>query len=161
MLLRFAYMPDCKLLEGKLIYRQQEYSFDFYVAEAKTMVGGSTITIGTLQIEVNGDTGCLRYIWGYWPNVTWKAVTLPTINFFSGGVKVMPIEDVNDAIVVTLEEYEKWRTFYDAENGWLCITPVEPEHLQLCQHIEFARNIGASISQEQLQALWLHPFLIS
>ena len=158
MRLSFVYTPDCKRLEGRLIYRHDEYSFDFEVAKGETVVGGTTITIDTLQIEIDGDTGCLQYIWGYWPNVLWKTSTLPAVNFLPGGIKIVPLDDVNAAIVANLEGYETWHTFYDVDSRWLCITPVEPSQLEPYQHIEFARNIAASISKEQLQALWLHPF---
>ena len=72
-------------LEGQLIYNSEEYSFDFRPRsnqELSNRVGNegtTSITIDTLQIEVDIESGLALYVFGYYPYKIWHLEKLPLI----------------------------------------------------------------------------------
>ena len=143
------------------LYSQSEYSFDFELPnlqwpQTRGFESGFVFTFDTLQLEVEW-TGRLLYVWGYYSNVRWLPVKFPNIKSTSGYVKVIADENLEARIALAFPTWDKWQTYCDLDSGWVCISPYSPEELEPIQHIEFARNIVASISHFQLKALWLHP----
>ncbi|MFE5209808.1 hypothetical protein [Streptomyces sp. NPDC056600] len=62
-------------LEGVLAYTESEYGFSFSVRDGQALSvrlgsqGVTSVVIGTLQLEVDIESGEVLFAWGYLPNV--------------------------------------------------------------------------------------------
>lgn len=151
---------DCAPLQGKLIYRPNEYSFDFEVrseSELALRAGGkgtTSLLVGTLQIEVGIETGAALFVWGlHSHSMQWRREDLPRISKEKGGLKIdgEPIIGVSQG----LAEVGEWQTTYDSEIGWLCIGSGENQLAD--SYREFAENTVAGLINDRLVSLWLRP----
>jgi hypothetical protein len=152
-------------LNGRLVYRTNDSAFDFERIDAQQLVqrigqGGSTsLTLGTLQIEIGVGTSIALYVWGYHPQASWRHGELPRIETQPSGVRIALANegwsDLERGISIGLVEINEWPTIYDAKSGWLCIGSPNMHNSSDC--VEFASDTVAVIQGDILTALWLHP----
>jgi hypothetical protein len=148
-------------LQGELIYRRSEYSFDFEpmsrsgVRRRTGDFGTTSVLIGTLQIEIGIETGTFLYVWGYYPETAWKRHKLPNPTTQPGKVSISFEEPPELSVSIGLVEFNEWTTAYDPRTGWLCVGDPAPN--PTAQLVEFATNTIAVIYEVQLRALWLRP----
>jgi hypothetical protein len=151
-------------LEGILVYSQREHSLSFTPSMPQDFldrVGEGSVTsllIGTLQIEVATNSGALLYVWGYHPSHSWKAGDLEAPFARRGSVTVHPDRALVAGVSISLKAVGDWPTVYDPHSGWLRVgltqdgVPVD--------HVLFAEDAVASLSGEELTALWLRPSMV-
>ena len=160
--MNFIYDESLPIIEGVVSYKTGEYSFDFEVdseLEIRKRIsdkGKTSIAIGTLQLEVDVFSGLILYAWGYHPYFNWKSQTLSIP--FPHKVCCIKIndEELKTGVSIKISEVEEWETFFDEENGWVCITSLKtPEPRG--KYIKFAANTIAEIDQGKLLSLWLCP----
>lgn len=163
--MQFVLDENVARIEGRLLYRIDEHSFDFEVNDqSKAMLiqqgnrSTTSILIGSLQLEVSVETGMLLYGWGYFPRYTWKTYHLPKRNPRIHGIRIMYPDPLQPGMSVPLVEVNQWPTFHDPKTGLVCVGSIDnhPDD----QYIEFARNIMVNINRGELQAIWLLPELI-
>lgn len=160
-MMEFDTLATCSKLDGKLVYRESEYSLDFepdqgFIShDIAGQQGTTSIMIDTLQIEVALETRRLLYVWGYFPAVRWERATVLPISAAQGCVRIRTGAQLIIGVTLALGAAEDWRREYDATSGWLsihCATPTEHDRA-----VEFATGCVAVLREERLIALWLHP----
>lgn len=153
---------DCTPLQGEVVYRAYEYSFDFKVKSESELTsragskGTTSLVVGTLQIEVGIETGAALFVWGLHSHSTqWLRDRLPGISPEEGCLKVLFDEEPVIGVSQGLAEVGEWQTIYDANTGWLCVRSNEHDVAE--SYVEFAQNTIAGLGNEKLVSLWLHP----
>lgn len=56
-----------------------------------------------------------------------------------------------------IQYVDNWKTYYDEENGWICIGNPQCENGVA---VEFAQNTLAVIDNRELKAIWIKPEFI-
>ena len=139
---------DGKPVSGRLVYRRSEYSLD---VEPHPMVGGASLLINDVQIEIDED-GHLIFVYGLCPHQSWAPATL-----HPPSAKVGCLQYTNGAVTPgvsrRLNAGERWAVAFDPSSGWLCIgsTSVQGEA------VAFAPGAIAMLIEAEVAALWLHP----
>jgi hypothetical protein len=153
---------DCASLQGELLYRAYEYSFDFKAKSESELAlragskGTTSLVVGTLQIEVGIETGAALFVWGLHSHSTqWRQDRLPRISPEKGCVKVLFDEEPVIGISQGLAEVGEWQTTYDANTGWILVSANEHDVAE--SHREFAEDTIAGLTDEKLVSLWLRP----
>lgn len=145
--MRVSYKYSDKIYEGLMMYRKDEYSFDFI--SKKT--GDITIVINYLQLTIDSLTNQLVSIWGYHPYQSWINTTLDIPKYKKG---IVEIENNYESGISYREENMKgWKTFYDQENGWVWIGEKNASGVS----IMFATNTCVVIEGNSIKALLLKP----
>lgn len=154
---------DCAPLQGELIYRAYEYSFDYKVSSESELAlragnkGTTSLVVGTLQVEIGIETGAALFVWGLHSHTTrWRRVHLPGVSSQKGCVKVLFDEAPVIGVSQVFAEVGEWQTTYDEDTGWISVSANE--HDVVGSHVEFADNTIAGLANEKLVSLWLRPF---
>jgi len=145
-------------LDGDLIYRKDEFSIDFVQKKTNTSektyrTDVSSISIGTLQLEVSMKYGEVLFPWGYFPFARWinRSLTPPIAS--SGRLFISDAATLLAGGTTSLPDSTSWSTYIDCSSGWLNIGGEAPGEFA----IEFATNVVASLIGERLVGLWLKP----
>lgn len=167
--MRVHFLVDESLtpLEGNLIYNASDRAFDFKPTLYKELVqrvgrsGLTSLTIGTLQIEVGVGTSIALYIWGYYPHESWKHEELGHLEAQPGGIRIAVtnegLSNLEPGISVSLVEINEWPAIFDPNSGWLRIGSGDPDTDSHSTCIRFANDTIAVINEGSLTAVWLHP----
>jgi len=159
-------IEDMQALEGDLIYVEHEHSVDFIPVSESELIersptrGGTSILLGTLQIEVDIPSATLLYPWGQFPRGHWKKARIEPTGFGEGGIRIANTEDLELKPAVSLEVWpeDECSTLFDPTTGWLCVTTKKFEGLKL---VEFARGAVIGLDGNEMNALWLKPHFYS
>jgi hypothetical protein len=112
--------------------------------------------IGTLQIEIGIETRLALFVWGLHSHISkWRKGPLPRVVSRPGCLKVLFDEEPVVGVSQGLAEVGEWRTTYDANTGWICVSANEHDVAE--SHREFAENTIAGLSNEKLVSVWLRP----
>lgn len=153
---------DCVPLAGQLVYRAYEYSFDFQVGSQLEMTrragskGTTSLLIGTLQIEVGIETGAALFVWGLHSHSSrWRLDSLARPPAQPGCVKVVLNRELTRGVSQALAEGREWKTTYDPNSGWVCISSTEQDVAE--SYVEFAEDTIAGLLNDDLVSVWLRP----
>jgi hypothetical protein len=153
---------DCVPLEGQLVYRAYEYSFDFKVGSQPELArragskGTTSLLIGTLQIEVGLETGTALFVWGlHSHSAQWRRDSLSRPLAQPGCVRAVFDEEPIMGVSQGLAEVGEWQTTYDPNTGWICVSSNVHDVFE--SYIEFAENTIAGLHNGSLVSVWLHP----
>ncbi|NWA86444.1 hypothetical protein [Pseudomonas sp. D2002] len=158
----FATKKSQNHLVGELLYRNAEYSIDFLptskseIASASGQLGRSSLTMGTLQLEVSIETGRVLYPWGLFPLMHCKQTKLTMRPLINGEIYV----DITQLVLASGVAYaipgaDQWELLRDLDTGWICVGNADmSENVVL---IEFSTDAVMSFKEEKFIALWLHP----
>ncbi len=162
---RFLVDQTLTPLKGSLVYNSNDSAFDFEPYQDQQLIqrigpsSTSSLTIGTLQIEVGVDTSIALHVWGLMPQASWKRGDLPYIDAQPGGVKIALADEewphLDRGTSIGLVEINEWPTVFDPKSGWLCIGSPDTDNSSSC--VEFASDTIAVIKGDILTAVWLHP----
>jgi hypothetical protein len=136
--------------EGRLVYRPDEYSFDFLPLP----VGGRSIGIGDLQLGVD-ESGRVVSVWGLCPYPSWKAARLTGPPRIRAGLVADGIDRLRLGESMPLEAVLRWPVSHDSSSGWVCVGAPDQALYDRC--VEFATGCVAALAEDNLVALWLHP----
>lgn len=162
-MIRFVKTQEWSALKGVLIYRASEYSFDFEPASNIDVIkrageeGTTSISIGTLQIEVGVETQVILFVWGLHSYNLWQEKSLPSIEFETGCVKVSLDEKPIAGVSLELAKVGQWITVRDPYTGWICVSLNSED--QATEYVEFAACTVAGIKEGHLVSLWLNPVM--
>lgn len=161
-MIHFFVESDCLPLKGELVYRPNEYSFDFKVESESELArragskGTISIVVGTLQLEVGIETGTVLFLWGlHEHSVRWRRDRLPSISSEKSCVKVRFEQEPTVGVSQGLAEVGEWNTTYDVQSGWICVSGEERDSAQ--RYVEFAEGTIVGLIDEKLVSVWLHP----
>jgi len=147
---------NSEVIDGELFYREREFSFDFVArAGAVDWVGGASLLIGTLSLELDPDTGRLLYVWGLHPHTHWREATLEPGIFTSGTVYADRSGGFTPGVSVQIAAVSEWETLCDPESGWLALKPRSV--VQDDARIRVASSTAVGVSAGVLTSVWLHP----
>ena len=145
----FKINKTAKIVEGQVIYRKNEHSFDFEPA----INTDYSLMIGNLYLGFDSESMLARQIWGYHPSTGWinKGLVFPTS--FPGGLQIN--QEIEVGMTHRLVNIGEWKTYYDPKTGWICIG--DDKNLQDDISIEFATDSIAVLSFNKLKSIWLKP----
>ena len=148
-------------LNGRLVYRVSEYSFDFMASSraklnARAADGErSSLQIGTLQIEIVHATGIALFVWGLHPRVRWNDGHCEPEPAVPGLVRVVAAPPLVPASALSVARVGEWDTIYDSKSGWLRSAAAMATLDE--QRVLIASGTIIGIRRERLNSLWLHP----
>lgn len=160
--MEFSTFPIDGPLAGSCIYRRREHAFDFQPANAVDAsrlreMGSVWLAIDTLEIEVSLLDNRLLWASGYWPDITWKGRSLPTVRPVSRGVKVKDFgRGIESGLTYRIDTTQRWTTSIDVDSGWVLIgeEPLADDKTEYC---EFSEGIVAVIRHGSLAGISLRP----
>ena len=144
---------------GTLTYTLSESSFNFQPASdpfrQPLQADTASISLRTLQIEVSITTRELLYVWGFFPNTSWKphAIILPT--FRKGHISLLgETPKLQRGVALSYKPAESWVAIFDDKIGWIRFGNDSSDA------IEFAEGTALSIEGELITSIWLHPTIL-
>lgn len=147
---------DAEFLNGNLIYRKNEYSFDYEPSRNADFC----LMIGNIYLGFNSESLLAQQIWGYNHYSGWisKKLTPPTPTQCGLSLESNN-QGIESGVNKRLIKVNEWQTLFDKHIGWICIG--EDNLNKTCCSVEFAKNIIAVLVDSQLKALWLKPQFIN
>lgn len=161
-MIRFHIQEDVPLVEGALFYRSADHAFDFEprsraeVRERAGAVGVTSLSIGTVQLEVGIETGVVLYPWGYHPRATWVAHPLSPTAARRAGLRVVSDKALEPGVSIDITGESPWLTQHDPKSGWVRLSRVGAIS-DAEERVEFSTGAVACIVNGAIAALWLHP----
>lgn len=155
------YSNEWPPVSGRLLYRPEEYSFDFVPPAGMELQdrigtdGTASIAIGTLQLEVSITTGVVLFAWGYHPYVSWREQGLESPDAESGCLKLKSTDGLLSGVSYDIGSSTNWRTSFDRATNWVRIQADDTVGAD--QFVQFASDTIAGLRNEELVELWLHP----
>lgn len=148
-------------LEGVLRYLVSEHSLVFDVGSPEAFgrrAGGSGVTsisIGTLQVEVGISTMRALYVWGLHPRSSWSRGDLSPPDAEAIAVFLDPERPLLPGVSISEAAVGEWRSTFDPASGWLRVSRAfhDDERLSL---IADSTILGERLGV--LNSIWLHPF---
>lgn len=159
--MRFGALRGQQPLEGLLRYVAADYSFAFDVAspadfqERLGHSGVTSLSVGTLQLEVAIESRLILFAWGLHPRQAWSLRAIGRPEATSGAVRVQSDFPLERGVAVQLAAVGKWRTELDESTGWLRIAedPDRPnDDLTL-----LATGVVVGLNDGRLTSIWLAP----
>lgn len=150
--MRFKIVPGQMICCGKVVYRAEEYSFDF---EAPSCDGGiSSILINDVQLEID-EEGRVLWAWGVCPYSIWEQTSSTPPDYIRGSLVALLDKEIIPGVSYRLTEPGAWRVYVNPDQGWVCVgNLVESGSIEA---VEFATDTIAVVKDEVLKAIWLHP----
>lgn len=148
--MEFEIIYSNKVIEGKLLYRNNENSFDI----EPTINTDINILIGYLNIGIDSETFFVQQIWGYHPFGNWIKRKLEIPNSKKGIIKL--ITKIEPGTTKRLEGTFEWNTYFDEMTGWVCIGDKTFDNYD--NAIEIITNCIIILNKNGIiKALWLNP----
>jgi len=148
-------------LLGRPEYAIEDYAFDFEIQKpeewrgTKGPVNCTSLSIGTLQLELWIEESLCLYVWGYCPHVGWKCSPISRPSSRPGALRVVQDTAFIPGVSVGIEEMVPPTSHFNPESGWFCIGNVEaPRGSQV---VEFATDTLAAVRGGKLVSLWVKP----
>lgn len=151
LLVHFAVMEG-RSTPGQLVYRPDEYSFDFTGAGGRRPPGGRSLLVNDLQLEM-AESGAVLYAWGLAPQTEWQARPLEVPKASSGGLLASPTRWPALGASVRVN-WDRWPTYHDPDSGWICIGQHRSAGSAI---VEYASGCMAVVDGDRLVAVWLKP----
>jgi hypothetical protein len=155
----FKFDKDNKLINGEVIYSEEEYSFcinnlkEFHFSHGVSS-NRTSLCIATLQIEVDLVSGRLLYPWGYFPLLSAYKKKLNLVTWQQGNVYVNT-EKMEKGVSIRIPYSDSWPVFKDIETGWICIGTDEINND--LDFICFFENTVFVFKNNIPVALWIRP----
>jgi len=138
-------------LRGRVIYRPDEFSFDFQ----PYYPGGTSLLINSLQLEVDWK-GRVLYAWGYCPHVTWERTNEPVPDFAPGVLRFLSDGRLIPGVSIPITPDGGWPVSVNVQTGWVHIGTYSPAVMG-AEVVEFASDSVAAIVGGRLVSVWLRP----
>jgi hypothetical protein len=160
-MMTFAAVVGEAPLEGILKYVEAEHSFMFDVAspadlQARSGAAGVTsLSVGTLQIEVGVETGRVLFVWGLHPRVNWNIRPIGRPSAVEVGARVEASVPLQRGVTLPLAPVGAWTTSFDDATGWVRVAKFADSRSE--QDLLVATGIALGLTNAVLDSLWLHP----
>jgi hypothetical protein len=133
-----------------LVYRTEDHSFDI---EPLDESGDASILINDLQLEIDHQ-GKVIYVWGYCPLIKYQETDKVPQKYKMHSLVALLKKPLFPGISYRLNENSRWPIYINKKMGWVCLGNPQTENKKL---VEFAPGCIATIEEEELIAVWLHP----
>jgi hypothetical protein len=157
----FTVALDGAPLEGILRYIEAEYSFTFDVSSPADLrarsgaAGVTSLSVGTLQIEVAVETGLVLFVWGLHPRSRWKVESVAQPNPAALSARVKPRVPLERGVTAQISPVGAWETYFDDTTGWARVAKNQGYRSE--QEVLVATGIVLGITGHNLDSLWLQP----
>jgi hypothetical protein len=147
-------------LSGSLFYEDRAHSFRFVpgspqeLEERSGRRGLTSLSVGTLQIEVGVETRLALFVWGLAPKARWKTGGLDGPKPQPGIVHVTPSRAFSRGVSISVAEVGHWDSLFDETTGWL---RVSAEELSDTHQILIATDTVLGLRDKSLTSVWLQP----
>jgi hypothetical protein len=138
-----------RLVNGALIYRPDEYSFDVEPVPA----GFTSILVNDLSLEVD-RSGRMVSVWGLCPHPGWERAHLLSPSADICDIFVVADTPLQGGVSQRLNPEQRWPVLADTESGWVCVRSSQTGRSNA------AILPGAILELDdagQLCAVWLKP----
>ena len=148
-------------LDGLLVYSDAEHSFRFEVgapSDLETRSGGAgrtSLSVGTLQVEVDVATGVALFAWGLHPRERWSDGGGRPERQRPGEVQVHSTFPLEAGVAVPVAAVGVWHTIHDGMTGWVRVT--SDERTEDDAQILIASGTVLGIRAGRLNSVWLNP----
>lgn len=136
-----------------LVYRDEEYSFDIDPYENE---GFTSILVNDLQLEIN-DQGEVLYVWGYCPLINYEETTAFPKKIQKKSLFAILVPPPIPGVSYKLNENERWNIYINKKKGWICLGNPKTKNVQM---VEFSPHCVATLENQEIIAIWLHPFAL-
>jgi hypothetical protein len=152
---------DGEPLFGLPIYANSEHSFRFEVASPDDLEvrsgnsGRTSLSIGTLQIEIDVERGEALFVWGLHPRQRWVLGNARPGEAQPGTVRVTSDGGLRRGVSIRVADIGSWTTVHDPESGWVRITasPMTDDDEQVL----IATGTILGLRLDCLNSVWLAP----
>jgi hypothetical protein len=159
--MKVSFVEPAEPLPGTLLYDAAEYSFRFEpgspvdLAERMGGSGATSLSIGTLQIEVGVASGLVLFAWGLHPRSQWRSGMLSLPNPQPGLVRVTCPEGLRHGVAIGLAEVGAWSTLHDPRSGWIQVArdSASPDGEQIL----VAAGTVLGLREGSIASVWLQP----
>jgi len=147
--MKFRDTKNLTEIKGTLFYEKEEFSLN---TEPFYENGFSSLLINDIQLEIDEDS-VLLYIWGFCPLQQAKEIDSFPSYYETRQISVLTETPLIAGISKRIN-HARWDIFYNKANDWICIgnPKLSGQHL-----IQFAPGAIATIENQEIIALWLHP----
>lgn len=154
---------EYSMIHGELIYRTDEYSFDFVPAPGDALdsyfvLGMASLLVGTLQLEIDVESGRVLFPSGYYPLIRYKLCAIVPPVTEQVGLRAISDHLFSTGVGEKISDTGEWPTLFDNQTGWVGIGQIECG--AGCRMVEFATNSVALLSGERLVGLLLRPRIV-
>jgi hypothetical protein len=149
-------------LDGTLHYVEAEYSFRFDVAEPQERLdragnaGITSLSVGTLQVEVGVETGIALYVWGLHPSGRWQEDQFGAPHPQPGIARVSDPQGLRRGVSIEIAPVGSWSTFCDPGTGWVWVTADAGNRENEIQ-VLIADGTALGFRDGRLSSIWLRP----
>jgi hypothetical protein len=149
--LKLKILPhSSRISPGSLIYRAEEYSFDFEPAPRDVF---SSVSINNLNLGVDHD-GRLISVWGMCPHTVWTNTSLTAPVAGRGDVLIVSEFPLIRGVSVRVDENEPWPAYVDITSGWIQVANGRPAAKAVAA---LPGVIVEATRDDDFSALWLKP----
>ena len=157
---KFITIDDGEITAGELLYRKAEFSLD-YIQRGMTNIETYSLSINTLQIEVDFYNKRLLYVWGYFPLLHSENGRLVLPNYRLGGVRLISDIFPKKGMAYDLLVDIPWIKCFDIDSGWMYFGSSQYINDQPDVSIKFASDTIISLVDEMVVALWMRPKIVT
>ncbi|WP_448319321.1 hypothetical protein [Streptomyces sp. CO7] len=150
-------------LEGVLVYTESEYGFSFSARDGEALGarlgsrGVTSVVIGTLQLEVDIESGEVLFAWGYLPNVRSVVAELRHPRSVAGRVVVSSDEPFEPGISEGVPG-DDWRVTHDPSSGTVA---VRLNGASGATFVRIADGTVLGLDAGHLVSVWLTPVFVA
>ncbi len=134
-----------------LYYDRDDYCF---ITEPFPNECVMALLVNDVQLGLD-DNGTLQGLWGLCPLIIFNETDAFPQKFVSTALVALLEKKLPLGVCSRINQENNWPLFINKKNKWICIGDPNT-HLTM---VEFAPSCIASLSDDQLVALWLHPIV--
>ena len=138
------------------MYHISEHSFDF-IPKSNILLRNietTSLSLGTLQIEVSISSKRLLYVWGYHPLAKWTRAKLASVTFVDGEVFFLTTDQLEKGVSLDVDAGINWKTVYDVASGWIMISELD---WTSGDWVRIADDCVLGLREEKLGSVYIHP----
>jgi hypothetical protein len=148
--MKFLIQNPQEVQKFSLVYRAEDYSFDVEPLDGS---GDTSIMINDLQLEIDHE-GRILYVWGLCPLIEYQETDEIPQKYKVYSLVALLDKPPVPGISYRLNEESRWPVYINKKKGWVCLGDPKTKNKEL---IEFAPNCVATMDEQELIAIWLHP----
>ncbi|WP_146134773.1 hypothetical protein [Actinopolyspora mortivallis] len=147
-------------VEGNLYYATEDLSFCFkpkklYSFSTSFGEGGvASLQIGTLQVEIESETGRCLFVWGYHPYFQWENLSLMVPEYSNGAVYYISKGRIANGVSINLPDSKEWVSYFDRKSNLLCVTNKK---YPIRKNYKIATGVILGVEDCELCSIWLNP----
>lgn len=157
--MRIATAQESPIGHGVPIYDIDGYALDFKMTSEACKLyrqaRHASLALGTLQIELDAESGRLLYAWGFAPYTYWTISNSNNelLSVADCSLYASDADKFEPGVAYPVPGFECTRPAFDAKTGWL--TFGDPSSRNEGKLLRFATDTVALLIEEQIKALFV------